>query len=126
MIELRQHEGSARLKPRSRIGIFPGRSIAFSPEWRDDGLCVLFDRNSGDYWVVSELARKIVENVTQDEGCDSEELAQLVLYALSHDQRLDATPDSARNVIDELLRLEILVSGPHASLPPVSAGHPLD
>jgi len=117
--ELRQHEGAARPKPRFRIGIFPGRSIAFSPEWRDDGLCVLFDRNSGDYWIVSALARKIVENVTQDDGCDIQELARVALYALSHDQRVDMTLDSARNVLDELLRLEILVSG-------AGAGHPLD
>lgn len=72
---------------------------------------MLFDRNSGDYWVVSGLARKIVENVTQDEGRDAEELVRAALYALSHEQRLDATLDTARNVLDELLGLEILVTG---------------
>ncbi len=111
MREIRQLEAAAGPKPRFRIDIFPGRSIAFSPEWREDGLCVLFDRNSGDYWVVSGLARKIVENVTQDEGCEREELARLALHALSHEQRLDTTLDTARNVVDELLRLEILASG---------------
>lgn len=99
------------------IALFPGRSIAFSPEWREDGVCVLFDRNSGDYWVVSGLARKIVENVSQDEGCDAEELARVALCALPHEQRLDATLDTARNVLDELLRLEILASGAHAGSP---------
>jgi len=115
--EIRQLEAAAGPKPRFWIHIFPGRSIAFSPEWREDGLCVLFDRNSGDYWVVSGLARKIVENVTQDEGCEREELARLALYALSHEQRLDATLDTARNVVDELLRLEILASGSDGTTP---------
>ncbi|WP_332673825.1 hypothetical protein [Aromatoleum sp.] len=125
MKEVRQHEAAAAPKRRFRIGIFPGRSIAFSPEWREDGLCVLFDRNSGDYWVVSGLARKIVENVSQDQGCDAEDLTRVALYALPHDQRLDAMQATARNVLDELLRLEILASGPDA-VSPTRAGYPLD
>lgn len=117
MKELRQHEAAARPKPRFRIGIFPGRSIALSPEWRDDGLSVLFDRNAGDYWLVSGLARKIVESVSQGEGWDSEELVRIALCAFSHDERLDATLKTARDVLDELLRLEILAAGLEGALP---------
>lgn len=105
------------------VCILPGRSIAFSPEWRDDGLSVLFDRNSGDYWIVSALARKIVENVAHDDGRDAGELVQIALCALSPDEKEGETAELARKVIDELIRREILVriDSPR-SVPPIFPG----
>lgn len=91
------------------IALLPGRSIAFSPEWRDDGLSVLFDRNSGDYWVVSALARKIVENVALDGDRKGEELARLALCALSREEKAGVMPTMVQRIIDELVQMEILV-----------------
>lgn len=90
------------------VRVLPGRSIAFSPEWRDDGLSVLFDRNSGDYWVVSALARKIVESVVRDDVRSEEELTAIALYALSHDGKTGVAAETARGVLGELVRLNIL------------------
>lgn len=33
-----------------------GRSLLFSPEWSCSDASVVFDSNSGDYWIVSKLA----------------------------------------------------------------------
>ena len=40
-----------------------GRSLIFSPAWDEEGASVLFDRNSGDYWVVTAPARSLVSAV---------------------------------------------------------------
>jgi hypothetical protein len=40
----------------SAVLVTPGRSLRFAPEWPCSEASVIFDRNSGDYWVVSLLA----------------------------------------------------------------------
>lgn len=37
-----------------------GRSLCFAPDWQCSDAAVLFDRNSGDYWVVSASAIAIL------------------------------------------------------------------
>ncbi|MFC5769714.1 hypothetical protein [Thauera sinica] len=46
-------------------GIRPlsGRSLCFSPAWTHEGASVVFDRNSGDYWVLDEAARRLASGV---------------------------------------------------------------
>ncbi|NMG73223.1 hypothetical protein [Aromatoleum diolicum] len=69
---------------------------------------MLFDSNSGDYWVVSNLARDIVM-LSADTGSQSVET--LIRHALS---RRDDVEDSnvtaaiAEKVIDELVQQGIL------------------
>ena len=94
----------------SILCILPGRSIAFSPEWRDDGLSVLFDRNSGDYWIVSALARRLVELLVQADRRSAEELEHLAAQLPSADA--DESLPAVAAVLDELVQLGIL--GPFA------------
>ncbi|MCB1951122.1 hypothetical protein [Denitromonas sp.] len=44
-----------------------GRSLLLSPAWPDDDASVLFDRNSGDYWVVTASARALVDRLINAE-----------------------------------------------------------
>lgn len=43
-----------------RLAVRRGRQLALSPCWGRDAPSALFDRNSGDYWIVGEAARYIV------------------------------------------------------------------
>ena len=38
-----------------------GRSLCFSPAWQDEDCSVVFDRNSGDFWVVTNQARHLLQ-----------------------------------------------------------------
>ena len=42
-------------------GVEFGRSLCFAPDWKCSDAAVLFDRNSGDYWVVSSSAKSILK-----------------------------------------------------------------
>ena len=112
--------GPEALHERALLHIRPGRSLVLSPEWRDDGLSVLFDRNSGDYWVVSATARKIVEHLAPDGPRIAGDLLRIAAAALSEDERPDAVDATASSVLDELVGLDILaaVSAPSASTAP--------
>lgn len=52
---------TAETLPATFVSVHPGRSLTTSPEWHADEPSVLFDRNSGDYWVIAPTARKWVE-----------------------------------------------------------------
>jgi len=53
----RQREAAYRLHA--------GRSFVLSPAWEDEGASVLFDRNSGDYWVIAATTRGWIETLIQ-------------------------------------------------------------
>lgn len=42
--------------------------MRFAPHWDCSDAEVLFDRNSGDYWVISSLAAAVIEQL-QSHGC---------------------------------------------------------
>lgn len=44
-----------------------GRSLCFSPTWKDEGCSVVFDRNSGDFWVVTDRTRALLEALASPE-----------------------------------------------------------
>lgn len=102
--------GSEALHERAFLRIRPGRSLVLSPEWRDDGLSVLFDRNSGDYWVVSAAGRKIVEQLAPNGPRIAGDLLRIAAAALSEDEQSDAADTTAASVLDELVGLDILVA----------------
>lgn len=79
-----------------RVALLPGRDIIASPEWDADAPSLLFDRNSGDYWVVSSAARRIVLAIGRGPAA---------LDSLQ--QELDGRCDLP-SVIDELVRRGIL------------------
>lgn len=88
--------------------ILSGRSIAFSPEWPDDGVSVLFDRNSGDYWVVSTLARALVRHASKAGTVDTASMITHATRRLSADDGFDGRAESVLAVLSELAQLGIL------------------
>lgn len=54
---------SSPLRDAEWLDVSPGRALRFSPDWQDEGVSVLFDANSGDYWVLTALARALVKQV---------------------------------------------------------------
>lgn len=64
-----------------------GRDLELSPAWEADAPSVAFDRNSGDYWVISATARAVL--------CCALEGIPVEVPAL-------------KNVMDELARARIL------------------
>lgn len=87
---------------------FPGRTILCSPDWREDHATVLFDGNSGDYWIVSPLAREIVRLST---NADLQSVEALVAHIVAHGDEIgdfDGSATTIRRVINELVQLSIL------------------
>ncbi|NMG28758.1 hypothetical protein [Aromatoleum evansii] len=87
---------------------FPGRVIVRSPDWRDDHAHVLFDVNSGDYWIVSSLACEIVKLSTRDGPSNVESLIQHLVGHGADSGADDVDETTIRRVIDELVQLAIL------------------
>lgn len=54
------------VRPGGRISLAAGRDLRFS-FWPDDETCVVFDCNSGDYWIVPELSFRVL-NLLGAEG----------------------------------------------------------
>lgn len=97
----------ALLDGNSALRLRPGRSFAFSPAWRDDGLSVVFDRDSGDYWVVSALARALVETLVRHDGQRVEDIVNAALHAVADEAA--CTAEHGRQVLTELLRLDLVM-----------------
>lgn len=89
------------VKPWKCLAAAPGRSLRFAPEWQCSDAKVVFDRNSGDYWVVSQLADlalKQLQNSTSITVSDLlNALAPRILYAdvaAAMDQTLQSLIDN--------------------------------
>jgi hypothetical protein len=92
------------LRPESPIRAYPGRSLALSPAW-DDGAAVVFDRNSGDYWIVSRLAHEVVRRIV---ATGFEDPADLVRHLTDGKSNSVGTETAVIGVIRELVQREIL------------------
>lgn len=51
-----------------------GRSFCLGPDWSCSDAVVLFDRNSGDYWVVSSLAGQTIKALQTNGSMSLDEL----------------------------------------------------
>jgi len=91
-----------------RLFPYPGRSLAFSPPWREDGAAVIFDRNSGDYWVVSPLAREVVLRVATT-GTQATDALVCALFDVGARETC-ITKMNVIDVIRELVQREILTT----------------
>lgn len=90
------------------LRILPGRAVICSPPWQDEQAAVLFDSNSGDYWVVSPLAREIVMRST---GAGAQSVEALIQHVASRRDELedfDGCAATAEKVITELVQQGIL------------------
>ena len=54
------HESPAQAQP-VQVGVVPGRSLMWSPPWDCSPVRVLFDRHSGDFWLLEGAALEIVQ-----------------------------------------------------------------
>lgn len=80
-----------------RVRCHPGRDLVLSPEWGHEEPSALFDRNSGDYWIITHAARRLVQ-AAMTQGSDA---GRVTLPP-------SAAPADIAPVIDELVELGIL------------------
>jgi len=89
----------------STITLHRGRDFLLSPAWGADEPSALFDRNSGDFWIVTELARWLIDTLRESNApCHRDQLVERTLAAFP-DQ---AEADMIETVVAELLKLDIL------------------
>lgn len=68
-----------------------------SPRWDDEEPTVAFDRNSGDYWVITEATRRLIEQLIEHPG-----------QAIDRLTRDTAHQEETLNILHELTSLEIV------------------
>lgn len=108
----------ASLQRNAVVGILAGRSITYSPAWQDDGASVLFDRNSGDYWVVSLLARELVAHCAESGDASVEALIRHTMDTLAGTDDFDGSIATVEQVLAELVQLGVLAQTRTELLPP--------
>lgn len=107
----------ASLQRNAVVGILAGRSITYSPAWRDDGASVLFDRNSGDYWVVSLLARDLVARCAESGDVRIDALIRHIMDTQAETDDFDGSVATVEQVLAELVRLGVLAQTRTEPLP---------
>ena len=55
-----------------------GRLISFGPDWPESEACLAFDAASGDFWVLTSLARRMVATLSNDGPLNERELRDRV------------------------------------------------
>ena len=45
------------------VKVTSGRALIFAPDWECSEARVVFDRNSGDYWIVSSLSAMVLQHL---------------------------------------------------------------
>lgn len=90
------------------LQVLGGRALIFSPQWGDEGASVLFDSTSGDYWVLTPLAREIVRHTTDSGPTEASTLVRHVGTQAASLEGVDITESTIRRVINELVELSIL------------------
>lgn len=76
-----------------------GRSFCFSPDWGSDEASILFDRNSGDYWVLAPEALAIVRLLSE---CQADATSQASVAGAGGLQQEDGS------LLQELVQAGIL------------------
>lgn len=90
------------------LSVLQGRALVFSPKWGEDGASVLFDSNSGDYWLLSPLAREIVRYASEAGPADAPAISCHIGAQTTALDDADIGETTIRRVIDELVQLSIL------------------
>ncbi len=72
----------------AQVSLIQGRDMRFAPDWNCSEASVVFDRNSGDYWIVSLLASMALKCLQTHGAMDIAELERHLepsrLYADLH------------------------------------------
>ena len=86
------------------MALVPGREIRFAPEWDCADAFVIFDANSGDYWVVAMLAHDILRQAQSHEaGIPLPALAELLATTHASDELAQAFLPTLRSLVDNQL-----------------------
>lgn len=81
-----------------------GRSLVFSPAWSEEEASVVFDRNSGDYWVIPEISRRLLALVKEGSCVDVAELRD----QLTAETRANVEPRVLSQILDDLVAADLL------------------
>ena len=90
------------------LSVLQGRALVFSPQWHDEGASVLFDGNSGDYWLLSPLACEIVRHAIETGPADESAMIRHIGAQATALDGVDTGETTIRRVIDELVQRSIL------------------
>lgn len=74
----------------------------FSPRWDEEGVSVVFDSGSGDYWVLAEDARTLLEDL----NTQPQQTALIELLEKS----LPFPTESLQSVLDSLAQFGLIQS----------------
>lgn len=77
-----------------RVAIAPGRTLRFAV-WPNEDAGVVFDCNSGDYWVVPEISYRLLAHLAEGPPID--------LVALAERVRLEYRPPRDVNEIEVIV-----------------------
>ena len=80
------------------ISLAPGRSLRWSPPWPCSDAVILFDANSGDYWVLSAEGKAMVTALEHEGALDMGALLTQV----------GGARDDAETLVQELARSGII------------------
>lgn len=80
-----------------------GRSFCLGPDWSCSDGVVLFDRNSGDYWVVSRLAGLIIKLLQINASMSLVDFAQELAALTPGAELMDDLLPTLRNLTDNHL-----------------------
>lgn len=56
-----------RISAIATVKVTSGRALIFAPDWECSEAGVVFDSNSGDYWVVSSLSAMVLRKLSIEE-----------------------------------------------------------
>lgn len=81
-----------------------GRSLIFSPAWSKEEANVVFDRNSGDYWVIPEVSRCILTLVNEGGHLYVGDLRERLTAEVWTRER----PEALSRILDDLVAADLL------------------
>jgi PqqD family protein of HPr-rel-A system len=85
--------------------VIKGRSLCFSPPWGLSAPSVVFDRNSGDYWVLSALARRVLGMLNQGQALSTVDICEALQAQQAPEEEWG---DALEATLDDLVRANIL------------------
>ncbi len=83
----------------ARLSLAAGRDLIFGPRWSCSAAVVVFDRNSGDHWIVSLLAADVLSSMSAARAGSLASIAKSVPAAGSYYDPFAATTMVVENLV---------------------------
>lgn len=95
------NESTGEVFASSIASLASGRSLTFAPAWPCSDASVVFDRNSGDFWVISEVANTILGLLQNGRALKVPVLASRLMADLpQHEMSADDLYPTLQSLID--------------------------